>query len=500
MYASPVAQIEPRSAAGRNAASMHSQPRGVGNQTLLRRLPRPDPVQQQAPTGRLQAKLTVGAVDDPMEQQADRIAEQVMRMPDADARLTPAPLQVHRKCAACEEEERLQAKPATNLAAGEAPASVHGVISSPGQALDTPTRSFFEPRFGRDMSAVRIHTDPPAAATARAIGAQAYTVGSHIAFAQDYYQPHSPAGRQLIAHELAHVMQQSGLVQREPDDAPAAAPAADPAAPTAGSPAPATAPAATAACAPIGAAAQAACSKDKPLVMDETTGRAVVWAGWRNKCLPQLTETQQAEVQKVEAERVKALDLTLSTLQRVQKAILMGLKRYPGDPSWDGDKTFFRSTAYMATFWYDSTKSLYFDYFNNPEDKTRYDNLDATGAVLSRNLSFRVFPGRYLCDSTLDEGTGAIGSTDGIIIPPDWISKPMGYKILTLTHEYFHVMIRPLIDDYPAFRRGNICKFSEAINEPNCLSAMVAWTYTGTDEQRKARGMVPCTPGGFPPP
>ena len=132
--------------------------------TLSARTPGPAPCGNQALLRRLQAKLKVGSVDDPLEHEADRVADQVMRMPAPGAALTSAPPQVSRKCAACEEhlsrkcaaceeEEKLQKKEAGPQAAvGEAPASVHEALRSPGQPLDAATRAYFEPRFGRDFS------------------------------------------------------------------------------------------------------------------------------------------------------------------------------------------------------------------------------------------------------------------------------------------------------------------------------------------------------------
>jgi hypothetical protein len=79
---------------------------------------------------------------------------------------------------------------------------------SPGRALDPSTRAFMEPRFGRDFSDVRVHTDPGAAASARAIDAHAYTAGRDIVFGPGRYRPDTPDGRKLIAHELTHVVQQ----------------------------------------------------------------------------------------------------------------------------------------------------------------------------------------------------------------------------------------------------------------------------------------------------
>jgi GH24 family phage-related lysozyme (muramidase) len=106
-----------------------------------------------------------------------------------------------------------------------APPSVHGALGQPGQALDRATRAFFEPRFGVDLQTVRVHTEQVAAEAARAVGAHAFTVGERIVFARGAFAPSSDAGRRLLAHELAHVVQQrgrlaAGRLQRE--DAPKA--------------------------------------------------------------------------------------------------------------------------------------------------------------------------------------------------------------------------------------------------------------------------------------
>jgi len=90
----------------------------------------------------------------------------------------------------------------------EAPLIVHDVLRSPGQPLDAATRSFFEPRFGHDFSQVRVHTDARAAESARAVNALAYTVGRDVVFGAGEYSPKANAGRGLLAHELAHVIQQ----------------------------------------------------------------------------------------------------------------------------------------------------------------------------------------------------------------------------------------------------------------------------------------------------
>ena len=91
------------------------------------------------------------------------------------------------------------------------PASVTRTIGSAGQALPGGQRRVMESHFGRDFGDVRIHTDHQAAESARAVDARAYTVGQHIAFDHGQYRPHTPAGQQLLAHELAHTIQQRGL-------------------------------------------------------------------------------------------------------------------------------------------------------------------------------------------------------------------------------------------------------------------------------------------------
>lgn len=97
------------------------------------------------------------------------------------------------------------------------PESVHRTLSSPGRPLDAGTRGFMESRFGHDFSQVRVHTDSRAAESAREINAHAYTAGNDIAFAHGRYQPDSHSGRHLLAHELAHTIQQQGLQRRASD-------------------------------------------------------------------------------------------------------------------------------------------------------------------------------------------------------------------------------------------------------------------------------------------
>jgi hypothetical protein len=90
------------------------------------------------------------------------------------------------------------------------PPVVYEVLRAPGAPLDASDRTFFESRFGRDFSRVRVHTDARAAESARAVAALAYAVGEHIVFGADQYHPETAAGRELLAHELAHTLQQRG--------------------------------------------------------------------------------------------------------------------------------------------------------------------------------------------------------------------------------------------------------------------------------------------------
>ena len=162
--------------------------------------------------GAIHAKLVVGSVDDPLEREADRIADHVMRMPDPNLSVTSVLPRISCKYAACRQKETqtLHAKSTGPLGGsrGNPLDPVRQVLRSPGQPLDPTTLAFFEPRFGRDFSKVRVHTDPGAAASAKAVNAQAYTIGSDLVFGAGRYTPRTDTGRQLLAHELAHFLQQ----------------------------------------------------------------------------------------------------------------------------------------------------------------------------------------------------------------------------------------------------------------------------------------------------
>ncbi|HSQ14363.1 MAG TPA: DUF4157 domain-containing protein, partial [Candidatus Deferrimicrobium sp.] len=111
----------------------------------------------------LQAKLTIGASNDPLEQEADRVVEQVMARPVSGAVSTALP--------------RIQRfTGSTSASAGNAPASVDHVLSSPGRPLDPSLRQDMEQHFGHDFSQVRVHADGAAERSAREVNANAYTV------------------------------------------------------------------------------------------------------------------------------------------------------------------------------------------------------------------------------------------------------------------------------------------------------------------------------------
>ncbi|MGB7202814.1 MAG: DUF4157 domain-containing protein [Pyrinomonadaceae bacterium] len=174
------------------------------------------------PACQTKSSVNISQPNDPAEIEADRMADRVMRMSVDDVKpksnLANASNAIHRKCDACEDEEEqvpdtVQRKEAFSSAApqpppGDTPPSIRNVINSGGRPLDLETRKFFEPRFGHDLSSVRIHTDSTAGQSARSIDARAYTLGSNIVFGSGEYKPESESGKQLIAHELAHTVQQ----------------------------------------------------------------------------------------------------------------------------------------------------------------------------------------------------------------------------------------------------------------------------------------------------
>ena len=201
----------------------------------------------------VQPKLKINQPGDKYEQEADRVAEMVLRMPDSHSvdSISQSPESVQSECASCasgrvtcprctENNGRIQRKSLsesiTLFAHRQASRSdlakeerlqrrednVHDPVATPfvsasinglrgaGQPLPDSERSFFEPRFGRDFGDVRVHTGSRAQGVSQAIHAKAFTVGKDIVFGSGQYSPGNTEGRRLLGHELTHVVQQTG--------------------------------------------------------------------------------------------------------------------------------------------------------------------------------------------------------------------------------------------------------------------------------------------------
>jgi hypothetical protein len=177
------------------------------------------PARGKLPVG-IQPKLTIGAPGDAFEQEADRVAERVMRMPDPAARSqASARLPEHPVAPAA----KIQTKslPASDNGKTTAPPVVHDVLRSPGRGdgrlLDETTRGEMERRMGADFSGVKIHTDGAAHDLGKQIGAKAFTHGEDIYFKRGNYRPQSEQGKRLLVHELAHTQQRLDRLQRQLD-------------------------------------------------------------------------------------------------------------------------------------------------------------------------------------------------------------------------------------------------------------------------------------------
>jgi hypothetical protein len=220
--------------------------RAIGNQVVQRIVRSNNTIGFNfAKIGILQPKLIVSQPGDEYEQEADRVAEQIMTK-SVDNSIKPAMAnkgdeeRIDRKCAACEmgkkeegeegvvgggveeegeeegeEEEYLNisrnpSRPMSRLEATDETANeISNVMSSSGSPLDSSSRQFMESRFADyDFSNVRVHTDLRAAESAQALNANAYTIKNNIVFGEGQYKPNTSEGRKLIAHELVHTIQQ----------------------------------------------------------------------------------------------------------------------------------------------------------------------------------------------------------------------------------------------------------------------------------------------------
>src|SRR3982750_3546472 len=197
-----------------------------------------------------QAKLSVGAPDDPFEQEAEKVSSQVMDsyeqvtslqrkldvfgvqhsiQPMTIATRISRKLQrilfrnrlVQKKCDECEKDEKMHAKTDRIQFSGEeavVPPQMESMIQNQrgsGQAMDPITQTAMESSFGADFGSVKIHTDSTAVQMSRDLHAHAFTIGNDIFFNEGTYQPHTKAGAGLLAHELTHVVQQGAAVQNK---------------------------------------------------------------------------------------------------------------------------------------------------------------------------------------------------------------------------------------------------------------------------------------------
>lgn len=159
-------------------------------------------------------RLALISQGDAHEREARQISERVMHM--SDAKREPD-CHCGGSCHECRAHATDLTIPSTRswreeegqAGATTAARSVASTLHSSGMPLDAPSREFFERRFGHDFGSVRVHADTEAAKSARAINALAYTLGQHVVFGRGQYSPDTARGRRLLAHEMAHVVQQS---------------------------------------------------------------------------------------------------------------------------------------------------------------------------------------------------------------------------------------------------------------------------------------------------
>jgi hypothetical protein len=166
----------------------------------------------------IQPKLFVGSHDDPLERDADRVADAIVGggardRPGVAAAAPAAPIIIRRKCASCEEEDDDTLRGKDAGAEGPVTPNVADAIFASrqgGRPLSAAEHAFFAPRFGHRFDEVRVHDDERAASLSSSVRARAFTLGQDIFFGRGEYAPERSEGRHLMAHELAHVVQQTG--------------------------------------------------------------------------------------------------------------------------------------------------------------------------------------------------------------------------------------------------------------------------------------------------
>jgi Domain of unknown function (DUF4157) len=162
----------------------------------------------------IQTKLTVGKPNDTYEQEADRVANTVMRMPDTPNTMVQTIVQ---RQPDEKKEELVQAKlsiaETTPIVLPQVETQIQSMRGG-GQPLPDTTRGFFESRMGYDLSGVRIHADAQAGEVAGHLNAQAFAIGQDVFFNTGRYEPQTHQGKWLLAHELTHTVQQNPSVQQ----------------------------------------------------------------------------------------------------------------------------------------------------------------------------------------------------------------------------------------------------------------------------------------------
>jgi hypothetical protein len=151
----------------------------------------------------IQTKLSISQPNDIYELEADRIADQVLAAP-VHTGVSGAPPRIQRFSGQ------------SNGQMDTAPASVDRVLANPGRPLEPALRQDNEQRFGHDFSRVRVHSGEDAEKSAQEVNAHAYTVGQNIVFGAGQFASETHEGRRLIAHELTHMVQQSGRHSSDP--------------------------------------------------------------------------------------------------------------------------------------------------------------------------------------------------------------------------------------------------------------------------------------------
>jgi len=197
------------------ARALQTLQRSHGNSYVQRMLESGAPTPQ---TKAIQPKLEVSTPGDSLEREADRMADQVMSMPapnrQTQANISGGQLNRQIETGTAPHGHSHRVLRASSTAGGAPPVSNEfernlAAQRGGGHPLPGSTRDFFEPRFGQDLSDVRVHHDADAANAASEINAQAFTQGRDIYFGAGKYQPNSEGGKHLLAHELAHTMQQT---------------------------------------------------------------------------------------------------------------------------------------------------------------------------------------------------------------------------------------------------------------------------------------------------